>query len=137
MGILVHPNYSDELANGVAVTKNLFDPNWEGYYVNVQQGEDLVTNPDEESIPEEFLVAELTFNDGVYEIQYIRFSNRVPAGETVMTRSEVLRLVPKMKRIQSHFRAKYRGDSSFAMEIEFKILADGSLAIKQARPWVE
>ncbi len=137
MGILVHPNYSDELANGVAVTKNLFDPNWEGYYVNVQQGEDLVTNPDEESIPEEFLVAELTFNDGVYEIQYIRFSNRVPAGETVMTRAEVLRLVPKMKRIQSHFRNKYRGNSRFAMEIEFKILADGSLAIKQARPWVE
>ena len=137
MGILVHPNFSGELSNGVAVTKNLFDPNWEGYYVNVQVGENLVTNPDAESIPEEFLVAELTFNNGVYEIQYIRFSNQVPAGETVMSEAEVLNLVPKMQRIQTHFRNLYHGDSDFAMEIEFKITAGGSLAIKQARPWVE
>ncbi|MFT5110231.1 MAG: pyruvate,water dikinase [Pseudoalteromonas tetraodonis] len=137
MGILVHPNYSDERSNGVAVTKNLFDPNWEGYYVNVQQGENLVTNPEEESIPEEFLVADLLFGNGVYEIQYIRFSNQVPAGQTVMSEAEVLNLVPKMKLIQSHFKTLYDGNSAFAMEIEFKVRADGNLAIKQARPWVE
>ena len=56
MGVLVHPSYKDELANGVAVS---FDPirGQEGvYYVNSQVGEDLVTNPEAHSVPEELLL---------------------------------------------------------------------------------
>ena len=52
-GILVHPSYQDELVNGVAVS---FDPvrgRAGNYYVNSQVGEDLVTNPDAHSVPEE------------------------------------------------------------------------------------
>ena len=58
MGITVHPNYDDEQVNGVAVARNIFDPNWEGYYLNSQVGEDLVTNPEAGSVPEELLVAD-------------------------------------------------------------------------------
>ena len=139
MGVLVHPNYSDEQANGVAVARNIFDPNWEGYYINVQIGEDLVTNPDAESIPEEMLAAALADGDPnqTYEIQYIRFSNQVPAGEKVLTQAQVLDLVAKMKAINVRFKSLYGSfDPDFAMEIEFKITSDGQLAIKQARPWV-
>ena len=138
MGVLVHPNYSDELANGVAVTKNIFDPNWEGYYINVQVDEDLITNPNAASIPEELLVANL-LGQQEYEIQYIRSSNQVDAGQRVMTQTEILELVSRMDQINQHFASLYGTtpeDRDFVMEIEFKITADGDLAIKQARPWV-
>ena len=137
MGILVHPNYDDEQANGVGVTKNIFDPRWDGHYVNVQVGEDLVTNPEAGSIPEEFLMASLA--TPLYEIQYIRFSNQVPAGETILSRAQALLLKDQMEILHSHFRVKYgvpSGDNNWAMEIEFKITAEGHLAIKQARPWI-
>jgi len=136
MGILVHPNFKDEQSNGVAVARNIFDPNWEGYYINVQVGEDLVTNPDSNSIPEEMLVADLLGAER-YEIQYIRFSNQLEDGERVLTKDQVLDLVSKMATLNTSFRRLYDSNSSrFAMEIEFKITEDGELSIKQARPWV-
>lgn len=45
MAVLVHPNFDNEIANGVALTKNVYFPDFKGFYVNVQVGESLVTNP--------------------------------------------------------------------------------------------
>ena len=136
MGVLVHPNYTDEQANGVGVTTLIFDPAWDGHYVNVQVGENLVTNPEAGTTPEEYLIAQLF--GGSDEIQYIRFSNLLPRGETILTRSQALDLKVKMDLIHSHFRTLYQPSnwSSWAMEVEFKITEGGALLIKQARPWV-
>jgi hypothetical protein len=138
MGILVHPNYSGEIANGVGVTKNIFipGPGWEGHYVNVQVGENLVTNPPPGSVPEEFVIADLS-GAASLEIQYIRRSNLVPEGETILSREKAFELNSAMNTLHNHFRSRYGSPSGFAMEIEFKIEANGDLAIKQARPWVE
>jgi len=139
MGVLVHQNYEDERANGVAVTKNIYDVHWPGYYVNVQAGEALVTNPPPLSIPDEFLVANLAGAER-YEIQYIRHSNLVPAGSSLLTKEQVFELADMMDRIQKHFRVLYHihpADRDFAMEIEFKLTAAGRLSIKQARPWID
>ncbi|MDA0813097.1 MAG: hypothetical protein O3C21_12020 [Verrucomicrobia bacterium] len=141
MGVLAHPNFDDELANGVGITRNIFDPRWLGFYVNVQIGENLITNPEEESIPEEFLVSVMTGGpqDQAYslEIQYARRSNKVAKGETVLTREQAVELARNMRTIHRHFRELYQSqDDSFAMDIEFKIDTDGKLVIKQARPWV-
>ena len=138
MGVLVHPNYDDEQANGVAVTKNIVNPSWPGIYVNVQVGENLVTNPDEESIPEEFLIAQLNPDDwSAYEIQYVRYSNQLPEGETVLTPDQAEQLARELNIVQWRFRSLYQASSSFAMEVEFKITAEGQLIIKQARPWLD
>ena len=139
MGVLVHANYEDERANGVGVTKNIYDAHWPGYYVNVQVGEDLVTNPPALSVPDEFLVANLAGAER-YEIQYIRHSNLAATGRSILTKEQIFELADAMGRIQEHFQTLYRvhpADPDFAMEIEFKIAADGRLSVKQARPWVE
>ena len=132
MGVLVHPNYSDEPVNGVAVS---VDPTYgtEGtYYVNSQLGEDLVTNPEAHSEPEELLLNA----DGTYAV--VALSNRVPPAELLMTDAQLAQLRRHLSTIHESFAALYAVEEGerFAMEIEFKITSDHALAIKQARPWI-
>ena len=139
MGVLVHPNYSDELANGVAVS---FDPTLGGgnlnrdsrYYVNTQVGEDLVTNPEANSIPEELLL----YRDIAATYTVLRTSNQVPPGRLLLSDAQLEQLRGHLTAIHDHFKSLYDpgSDEPFAMEIEFKITSDDFLAIKQARPWV-
>ena len=132
MGVLVHPNYSDELANGVAVS---FDPFGRGdgsYYVNTQLGEDLVTNPEAHSVPEEMLL----HPDGTYTVT--ARSNQVPAGQLLMSDAQLDQLRRHLETVHDEFADLYGigSGAEFAMEIEFKITSENVLAIKQARPWV-
>ena len=138
MGVLVHANFDDELANGVAVTKNPYDPQWPGFYVNVQVGESLVTNPDPNATPDELLISAIGPQDE-YETQYIRRSTLTAAGATVLTAQQIERLTGVLETIQERFKIIYgaQADPAFAMDVEFKIDAAGDLAVKQARPWVD
>ena len=133
MGILVHPSYQDELVNGVAVSFKLIQGviGW-GYYVNSQVGEDLVTNPEAHSVPEELLL----YNDGSYRI--VATSNQVAPGELLMSSGQIGQLRRHLQEIHNHFKGLYNpaAGEPFAMEIEFKITSENKLAIKQARPWV-
>jgi len=132
MGVLVHPNFSNELVNGVAVS---FDPDTgltDRYYVNSQLGEDLVTNPEAHSVPEEIV---LLPGDSLL----IRgLSNLVEPGELLMSYAQMRRLREHLGVIRDHFKGLYNPapGEPFAMEIEFKITSENILAIKQARPWV-
>ena len=132
MGVLVHPNYSDELANGVAVS---FDPirmRYGNYYVNSQLGEDLVTNPDAHSAPEEILLHQ----GGEYTV--LATSNQMQQGQLLMSDAQMDQLRRHLELIHDEFAELYgvEADEPFAMEIEFKITSDDVLSIKQARPWV-
>ena len=138
MGVLVHPNFSDELANGVAVsfdsTADRSDVSaFDRYYVNTQVGEDLVTNPEAHSVPEEILVSR---DSDDYSI--VGTSNLVERGELLLSEAQLLQLRNHLKVIHDHFEELYKPacDELFAMEIEFKITSDNVLSIKQARPWV-
>ncbi len=138
MGVLVHPNFDDEVANGVAVTKNPFDPDWAGFYVNVQVGESLVTNPDPDATPDELLISAIGPNDE-YETQYIRRSTLTTGGATVMTPEQIAELTRALEIVQRRFKLIYRAADKpgFAMDVEFKIDVAGRLVVKQARPWVD
>ena len=132
MGVLVHPNYSDELANGVAVS---FDPirmRYGSYYVNSQLGEDLVTNPDAHSAPEEILLR----RGGEYTV--LATSNQMQPGQLLMSDAQMDQLRRHLELVHDEFAELYGVEAGepFAMEIEFKITSDDILSIKQARPWV-
>ena len=131
MGVLVHPNYSDEKVNGVAVSFSPIYGRVGSYYVNTQVGEDLVTNPEAHSVPEEILLGEGSTT-------VLATSNQVPPGQLLMTNDQLDQLRRHLTVIHDHFKKLYNPapGESFAMEIEFKITSANILAIKQARPWV-
>jgi hypothetical protein len=133
MGVLVHPNFSDEQANGVAVSKDPLYQSQGNYYVNTQLGEDLVTNPEALSVPEEVLLAS-TGNGSTL----IRPSNLVPDGVRLLKTEHLNQLRTYVGTIHRSFRTLYKvpTPADFAMEIEFKVTKDGKVAVKQARPWV-
>ena len=86
MGVLVHPNYKDELVNGVAVSVDPAYGTENSYYFNSQIGEDLVTNPDAYSVPEEIL----SHNDGTYTV--VAVSSQAPSGQLLMTEAQMSQL---------------------------------------------
>jgi hypothetical protein len=135
MGVLVHPNFSNEQANGVAVSDDILYQTKGKYYVNAQVGEDLVTNPDEQSVPEEILLDWWR----VSESRVVRKSNRTKNGKPVLSEKHMEEIRQHLSTIHSKFSRLYGhslNSKGFAMEIEFKITQDGQLSIKQARPWV-
>ena len=134
MGVLVHLNYSDEKANGVAVSDDVLYLTKGNYYINTQVGEDLVTNPQQLSVPEEVL---LDWWDSKKK-QVVQTSNRVPNGEHVLSQKQLDKLSKCLAKIHGKFARLYgvSDKDKFAMEIEFKVTKTGEIAIKQARPWV-
>lgn len=134
MGVLVHPNYEGEQANGVGVTTDPIHGSANTYYLNTQIGEDLVTNPDELSIPEEILLGAAPGSG--YNV--VRRSNQVADGQQILSDAHLESMRTYLGAIDKRFRALYRVRPSepFAMEVEYKVTREGVLAIKQARPWV-
>ncbi len=132
MGVLVHPNYSDELVNGVAVSYDPVTFQENAYYVNSQVGEDLVTNPEANSQPEQLLLG----TTGAATV--LSRSNLATSNNLLMTDAQMRQLRSNLETIHDHFETLYgvQDGDDYAIEIEFKITADKRLAIKQARPWI-
>ncbi len=136
MGVLCHPNYQDEKANGVGVS---IDPvfNIENhFYLNSQVGEELVTNPGASSVPEEILLDRFSNSEIGYIV--VQRSNFIPTDTLIMGPEYLDQMRDFLSVIHDEFAILYDaiGKENFAMDIEYKITSADQLIIKQARPWV-
>lgn len=147
MGLLVHPNYSNEEANGVAVTANPFvsgalDP---AFYINVQAGGDVEVVAPPPGITSDQLV--YYFDQPNQPTSYITHSNLIPAGQTVLTNTQIHELGVALAAIRQRFSPAYgpaAGNNGwYALEVDFKFDDEASPGqpptcyIKQARPYAD
>jgi len=138
MGILVHPTYVDETAQGVAITANLFDPSGGGedaFYINVQKGDvSVVQPPDSGIVADQLLYFYFHANQPA---TYFTHSSLVGRGEAVLSRSELFQLGSALVAIRGHFAGLgYELPPGFArlpLDVEFERV-DGVVEVKQARP---
>jgi hypothetical protein len=145
MALLVHTNFKDEEANGVAVTANPFDATGldPAFYINVQHGGDAeVVHPPPGVTSDEFLYY---FNEPNQPISFISHSSLIASGTTVLSPLQTHQLGVALDAIHQRFSAAYgpgAGNNGFyAMDVELKFddeAAPGqpaTLYIKQARPY--
>jgi hypothetical protein len=141
MGILVHRSFPNEAVNGVAITKNIYRKNSNGFLVNAQLGNENVVKPNPDVICDQFLCfpekANKIQSDKII-IDIITYSN-LNDNKLVMTEAEIQNLANQLEIIKRHF-AKSDIDpwsyTRLGFDIEFKI--DGKyrqLYIKQVRPY--
>jgi hypothetical protein len=144
MALLVHYNFPDEEANGVAVTSNIFDASGldPAFYVNVQQGGDIeVVAPPPGVTSDQFLYY---FTQPGQPVTYLARSSLVASGQTVLTSAQIRELGTALAAIHQRFSPAYGPASGntgwYAMDVEFKFDDDGlggtpRLWVKQARPY--
>lgn len=136
MGILCHPNYTNEKVNGVGVSTDPIYNTSNSYYLNSQVDEELITNPNGSSKPEELLLNSLENEDDPYLV--IQYSSHLETDSLLMSKQQLSDLRLYLSIIHDEFEKLYHaeGNSTFAMDIEYKITNNDQLIIKQARPWV-
>ncbi len=135
MGVLCHPNYEDEIANGVGVSVDPFYGSDNTFYLNSQLGEDLITNPAAQSVPEEMLLDRVLTNENDFVL--VQRSNLVENDSIILGDIYRVDMREFFNVIHDEFAILYEAEDNptFAMDIEYKITRELQLIIKQARPW--
>jgi hypothetical protein len=139
MGILVYPGFGDEVASGMALTTNPFDPYGlePSLLINVQSGG-------------ESNLASVTSDQILYFLlypnqpaRYFSHSSLMAAGTTVLTRSQIHRLAETLDTLHSRFRSIYAVDPTgiYGMNVEFEYANQGdpsqppALVVTEVRPY--
>jgi len=138
MAILVSPSFPDEVANGVAITANLFSAGGiePGFVVNVQKGDVSVVLPPK-GVTSDYLVYYWYYPN--QPETYLSHSNVINPGATVLSRTQLYRLGQELDAVHRFFAPVYQHSGAFyGMDVEFKldVTSQGALdiIIKQARP---
>jgi pyruvate, water dikinase len=153
MGLLVHRSFPEESANGVAITKNMYRPDYYGFVINVQAGEVSVVSPPPGVICDQIICysdSDLDFYHDKRIVEYISQSS-LTAGKHVLTDAQIVLLTEQLAEIKKayysltqfkipHIPGESDEDGSrynrYALDIEFKFDgASNTLYIKQVRPF--
>ena len=136
MGILVNRAFLTEAANGVAFTGDPASPRAGCFIVTAQVGEESVVSPEPGILPE---VNILEVADGeVVRVVRSQRSTLVEEGDVVLADDKLRDLGALM----AHIEANYPVDTGaytrrdILLDMEFKLESDGSLAVKQIRPFL-
>lgn len=142
MGILVHRSFPDEDANGVLITKNLYNSN-PGFIINVQYKEYSIVFPEPGILNDQIMLLTWSIIPGQdFMAEYLTFSNLPELnGETVMTNDELMELGAYCLELKKHFYQNVPHhcdctEQNFGLDIEFKVdssVRDRKIYIKQAR----
>jgi hypothetical protein len=131
MGCAINGAFTDELANGVLITANIADPTVYGMYVNVQKGEESVTNPTGGALPEIFTI----LGDTGYQVVRQRFSSLSPSTP-LLADAEVAALYQAADKARAHFAPLYgETPEQLILDMEFKLTPEHQIVFKQARPY--
>ncbi len=136
MGILCSRAFLDESANGVAFTGNPTSVDDKRYVITAQLGEESVVSP-EPGVSIERSLLEVAGGQ-VVRIIRDRSSTLVPPGEVILTDEQLIELGGVMAHADAAFELDLEGHQrrEVLLDFEFKIEPDGSLAIKQVRPFL-
>lgn len=138
MGILVHRSFPDEAVNGVAITKNIYRDNYEGFVVNAQLGDVPVVDPPKGVTCDQFICSPKNLNSSFLNtVEVITFSS-LNNKKLIMSESEIELLAEQLDIIKRYFwpRVKNRPFSyeDFGLDVEFKLDKETrQLYIKQVR----
>jgi pyruvate,water dikinase len=136
MDILVQRSFPDKDANGVVITKNIFNRN-HAFVVDVQFKEISVVNPDPRIINDQIIIYTFPTNNKKYTLEYNTFSNAVSdTSRNIMTDEELFELADYLSIINIYFYSNVYDYNDFRLDLEFKVGSSidyRHIYIKQAR----
>ena len=147
MGVLVHRSFPTEAANGVALTRNVYNRLNAGYVVNVQVGETSVVSPPPGTRCDQLIIYDVLRVPFTHQpafpvtAEYVDRSSLTSGNTPVLTNGDIRRLADCLAALKRHYHKNVSGAwrgrpyDELTLDVEFKI--DGperKLYIKQARP---
>lgn len=134
MGVAVNPAFDGERANGVIITGGVAPCGQAEIYVNVQKGEESVTNPTNGATPEAFCI--VPGPGATVQARILAYSSFSPKSSLLIS-AEVAAIERAARTATAHFAPLYgKSPNEFSLDLEFKIMGDQrSLVLKQARPF--
>lgn len=141
MGILVHRSFPNEKVNGVALTKNIYRQNSNGFLINAQLGDHSVVKPETGVTCDQFLCFPSSSNP-IYKdkivVDVLTYSS-LNNNQLVMTEPEIQNLANQLAIIKRHFTGPDMNAWTYTRigyDVEFKLDGESrQLYIKQVRPY--